>query len=108
VANVSQEEDRNGSPSYLSDDDAYAKYLRFMEDARRAILPLMPSSHSRQFFLAVHRPLSVDQFRQCLAALDKEPQRLARVEQLLHKGFVNQSTAAELQFWDHRLAPLFS
>jgi hypothetical protein len=73
--------------------DLYPAYLRYMEQAGRALFDLLPTDACRAFFLRVHRPLSAELFYACrdrLAAAGGG--RLARLEETLAQGFAPEPT----------------
>jgi hypothetical protein len=75
----------------------YPAYLRYLEDARRALLELLPDDACRRDFRQALRPLSAEQFQACrerLAAVD-DGQALARLERTLAEGFRGEPTPAE-------------
>jgi hypothetical protein len=77
--------------------DLYPAYLRYVEQARRALLELLPDDACRADFRQALRPLSAEQFqacRECLAAAGGD-QALARLERTLAEGFVAEPTPAE-------------
>jgi len=74
----------------------YPAYLRYMEQARRAFLELLPNEACRAFLRQAHRPLGGEEFGACAARLAAEGgQGLERLEEALAAGFAAQPTDAE-------------
>jgi hypothetical protein len=75
----------------------YPAYLRYAEQARRALLELLPNDACRAYFRQALRPLSGEQFHACRDRLAAEGdwRALARLEETLAEGFVAQPTARE-------------
>jgi hypothetical protein len=75
----------------------YPAYLRYLEEARRALLELLPDDACRAYFRQALRPLSGEQFRACRdrLAAEGDGRGLARLERALAEGFVAQPTPRE-------------
>lgn len=81
----------------------YRCYLRYMADAKQAILGVLTSEGCRDYFQQLHRPMRADEFHAHLARLGATPERREALAQLLRGGYA-EARAEARSAWEKRLA----
>jgi hypothetical protein len=86
-----------------AEEELYRCYVRYMNDARRVMVPLLTNRRRRRRFLEIHRIMSPQQFRECLSSIADEPQRRKAFEKTLRAGFAEEPSPEEWAAWRRRV-----
>lgn len=65
----------------------YRCYVRYMTDAKQALLGVLENEGWRAHFRRVHHVLTLDEFRSRLADVAAQPERYRELAQLLRDGY---------------------